>query len=144
MQEQRSHVHHLRKQSEDCFFVFRLREVEPLRGINRFPRALHLHLPVFPQTKAMEYAVGMKMTFGDYLRCGERGYTLDRWVSSRFGVSEKDDALPKRLTDVPQDPANPKTKVPLAAMKKTYYRARGWDRHGVPTKRTLKRLQIIP
>ena len=115
-----------------------------VRGINKFPRALHLHLPIFPHTKAMEYAVGMKMTFGDYIRCGERGYTLDRWVSARFGVSEKDDALPKRLTDVPQDPKDPKTKVPLAAMKKTYYRARGWDKRGIPTKRTLKRLQIIP
>lgn len=113
-----------------------------LRLINKFPLALALHLPVFQQTKAMRYAVGMKMNFGRYIRCGERGYTLDRWVSSRFGVSAKDDALPKRLTDEPQDPKNPKTKVPLEKMKKTYYRARGWDRNGIPTARTLKKLGI--
>ena len=114
-----------------------------LRFMNKCPRALALHLPVFQQTRAMEYAVGMKMNFGKYIRCGERGYTLDRWVSTRFGVRAKDDALPKRLTDVPQDPKDPRTKVPLDKMKKTYYRARGWDQDGVPTERTLKKLGIL-
>ena len=114
-----------------------------LRFMNKCPRALALHLPVFQQTKAMEYAVGMKMNFGKYIRCGERGYTLDRWVSTRFGVRSKDDSLPKRLTDEAQDPKDPKTKVPLERMKKTYYRARGWDADGVPTERTLKKLGIL-
>ena len=113
-----------------------------VRFMNRFPLTLALHLPVFPQTKGIRYAVGMKMTFGRYLRCGERGYTMDRWVSTRFGVRAKDDTLPKRLTEEPQDPNDPRTKVPLDKMKKTYYRARGWDRDGVPTERTLKRLGI--
>ncbi len=114
-----------------------------LRGINKFPQAIALHLPVFHHTKAIKYAVGMPMTFGKYIRCGERGYTLDRYVSTRFGVSAKDDTLPKRLTDIPQDPSDPKTKVPLDKMKKTYYRARGWTADGIPTKRTLKKLGII-
>ena len=114
-----------------------------LRFMNKCPRALALHLPVFQQTRAMIYAVGMKMNFGKYIRCGERGYTLDRWVSTRFGIRAKDDSLPKRLTDVAQDPKDPRTKVPLEKMKKTYYRARGWDQDGVPTTRTLKRLGIL-
>ena len=114
-----------------------------LRAINKFPLALHLHLPVFHQSKAFPLAVGMPMTFGKYIRCGERGYTLDRALSVRFGVSARDDTLPARLTDIPQDPKDPRTKVPLAKMKKVYYRARGWNKNGVPTKRTLKKLQII-
>ena len=114
-----------------------------LRFMNKCPRALALHLPVFQQTKAMQYAVGMKMDFGKYIRCGERGYTLDRWVSTRFGVRAKDDSLPKRLTDEAQDPKDLRTKVPLEKMKKTYYRARGWDQDGVPTERTLKKLGIL-
>ena len=114
-----------------------------LRFMNKCPRALALHLPVFQQTRAMQYAVGMKMNFGKYIRCGERGYTLDRWVSTRFGVRAKDDSLPKRLTDEAQDPQDPRTKVPLERMKKTYYRARGWDADGVPTERTLKKLGIL-
>ena len=115
-----------------------------IRVINKCPEIAAIHIPVlFPNTKYFELVTGMPMTFGNFLRCGERGYTLDRYVSTRFGVSEKDDALPKRLTEVPQDPKNPKTKVPLEKMKKTYYRARGWDRNGIPTQKTLKKLKII-
>ena len=114
-----------------------------VRGINKCPTALALHLPVFHHTKGVKYATGMPMTFGRYIRCGERGYTLERWVDARFGVSAKFDTLPKRLTDVPQDPNDPRTKVPLEQMKKTYYRARGWDENGIPTQRTLKKLKII-
>jgi len=115
-----------------------------IRFINKCSPALAIHLPVvFHQTRGFQYAVGMPMTFGKYLRCGERGYTLERYVSARFGVSAKDDALPKRLTDTPQDPDDPKTKVPLEQMKKTYYKARGWDADGIPTQRTLRKLGII-
>ena len=84
----------------------------------------------------------MPMTFGKYIRIGERGYTLERSVNAKFGVNAEADRLPKRLTDVPQDPENPKTKVPLDTMKKTYYKARGWDENGIPTEKTLKKLGI--
>ena len=114
-----------------------------IRIINKFPTALALHLPVFHHTKMIKYALGMPMTFGKYIRNGERGYNLERYVNRRFGVSAKDDSLPKRLTQVPQDPNNPKTVVPLETMKKTYYAARGWDKDGAPTEKTLRKLRII-
>ena len=85
----------------------------------------------------------MDMNFGKYLRCGERGYNLERYVNQKFGVSAKEDTLPKRLTNIPQDPNDPRTVVPLKTMKKTYYTARGWDKNGLPTKKTLKKLKII-
>ena len=114
-----------------------------LRLINRCPEIACFHLPVFHHSKMMGLAVGMPMTFGQYIRCGERGYTLERYVNSKFGVSSKDDTLPSRLTDVPQDPSDPTTKVPLETMKKTYYKARGWDADGVPTEKTLRKLKIV-
>lgn len=113
-----------------------------VRVMNKFPEMLCFHLPVFHHTKELEYALGMPMTFGKYLRIGERGYNLERYVSSKFGVSEKMDTLPKRLTDVPQDPSDPSTVVPLDKMKPIYYRARGWGKNGLPTERTLRRLRI--
>lgn len=113
-----------------------------LRFLNKFPLVAALHLPVFHHTKMIKYAVGMPMTFGKYMRCGERGYNLERKVSAKFGVSAKDDKLPKRLTDVPQDPNDPTTVVPLEKMKKIYYHARGWDRNGLPTRRTMRKLKI--
>ena len=49
---------------------------------------------------------------------------------------------PFKLTDVPQDPGDPKTVVPLAKMKPEYYRARGWTKNGLPRYITLRRLSI--
>ena len=113
-----------------------------IRLMNKFPRVLAFHLPVFHHTKMMQKAVGMPMTFGKYLQTGERGFNLERAVNVRFGVSAAKDSLPKRLTDVPQDPNDPRTRVPLEQMKKIYYQARGWDKNGIPTCRTLKKLKI--
>lgn len=114
-----------------------------LRLINRTSPALAIHLPVFHHTKLFKKALGMPMTFGKYIRIGERSYSLERAVNVRFGVNASWDTLPKRLTDTPQDPADPKTKVPLERMKKTYYKARGWDENGIPTTKTLRKLGIL-
>ena len=113
-----------------------------VRLMNKCPRALMLHLPVFHHTKMIKLALGMPMDLGRYLEIGERGYTMERYINCKFGITEANDKLPKRLTDIPQDPNNPKTKVPLEKMKKTYYAARGWDHNGIPTEKTLRRLKI--
>ena len=113
-----------------------------VRFINKCPRIAALHLPVFHHTKMIKLATGMHMDFGKYIQIGERGYTMERYINCKFGISEANDKLPKRLTDVPQDPNDPKTKVPLETMKKTYYAARGWDKNGIPTEATLRRLKI--
>ena len=113
-----------------------------MRLLNKFPQIAAVHLPVFHHTKAFEYVTGMKMPFGKYLRCGERGYNLEREINRRFGVNAGKDALPKRLTDVRQDAADPTSKVPLDKLKKVYYNARGGDKNGLPTKRLLKKLEI--
>ena len=113
-----------------------------VRLINKCPRVAALHLTVFHHTKMIKLATGMYMDFGKYIQIGERGYTMERYINCKFGISEANDKLPKRLTDVPQDPGNPKTKIPLETMKKTYYAARGWDKNGIPTEATLRRLKI--
>jgi len=113
-----------------------------VRLINKCPRIAALHLPVFHHTKMIGYATGMYMDFGKYIQIGERGYTMERYINCKFGVSAANDKLPKHLTDVPQDPDDPKTKVPLETMKKAYYAARGWDKNGIPTEATLRRLKI--
>ena len=114
-----------------------------LRLLNKFPRVVCFHLPViFNQSKALHLVTGMPVTFGSFLKAGKRGYTLERYINTRFGITAKDDALPSRLTDVPQDPQDETTKVPLERMKKVYYHARGWDQNGIPTSRTLKKLNL--
>ncbi|MBQ3184423.1 MAG: aldehyde:ferredoxin oxidoreductase, partial [Firmicutes bacterium] len=85
---------------------------------------------------------GMPVTFGSFFKAGKRGYTLERHINTHFGVDRNADTLPKRLTDVPQIPGDDSTRVPLEKMKNVYYKARGWDKNGIPTKKTLHRLNI--
>ena len=113
-----------------------------LRIINRFPRICALHLPFFHHPKMIRYATGMYMDFGKYVAIGQRGYNLERCINCKFDITAANDILPKRLTDVPQDPQDPTTTVPLEVMKRTYYAARGWDKNGIPTEATLRRLKI--
>lgn len=112
------------------------------RVANKFPEMLAFHLPVCHHTRLFGYALGMKMNFGKFLRLGERGYNLERSINCRFGIDARSDTLPQRLTHEPQNPEKPNTVVPLEQMKKHYYRARGWDKNGVPTDKTLRRLKI--
>lgn len=113
-----------------------------IRIINRISPCLIIHLPVFHHTKYFKMALGMDMNFGKYMRIGERSYNLERMLNVKFGISEKDDQLPTKLTDVLQDKNDLSTRVPLDEMKKEYYKARGWDKNGIPTKKTLRKLDI--
>jgi len=103
---------------------------------------------MLPQAEALRLATGFSIYTGNFLRLGERGFNLERLFNLREGLTAADDSLPQRLTETPQPsrdeavPANPKHVVPLNKMLKKYYKVRGWDKNGVPTKRTLKKLKI--
>ena len=114
-----------------------------VRLINKLPEMVCFNIPLLPHTKELELAVGMKMTMGKFIRIGERSYNVERAVNAKFGVSAEMDKLPKRLTDIPQDPKDPKTKVPLEKMKKIYYQARGWEANGLPSEKKLRQMKII-
>ena len=113
-----------------------------VRVLNKLPELASFNLPLLPYPVELSCTTGMKMNIGKFIRCGERSYNVERAVNARFGVSAENDKLPKRLTDVAQDPKKPNTMVPLEQMKKTYYRARGWGKNGLPSEKKLKRLGI--
>jgi aldehyde:ferredoxin oxidoreductase len=59
------------------------------------------------------------------------------------GLSRRDDSLPKRLLSVPQrDDIGPVDPQGMERMLTEYYRLRGWDEKGAPTKERLKALQL--
>ncbi|MFZ5353052.1 MAG: aldehyde ferredoxin oxidoreductase family protein [Bacillota bacterium] len=102
---------------------------------NRFPGILAVNMPsIFPHTVALEAATGIKMNIGKFKKIGERGYNLERLFNIRMGLTCDDDNLPKRLKEEMQISGNARTRVPLDALKKKYYRARGWNKSGIPTK----------
>jgi len=99
-------------------------------------------LLLFPHAEAARRAMGRPFATGALFQLGERCFTIERLFNLREGLGAADDTLPSRLTQSPQDPDNPCTVVPLDAMRKTYYRVRGWDADGVPTARKLRKLGI--
>ncbi|MCX5772307.1 MAG: aldehyde ferredoxin oxidoreductase C-terminal domain-containing protein [Candidatus Hydrogenedentes bacterium] len=112
--------------------------------LNRAPgKLVPIHLPGLPQTKALSAVTGWRITLGALKEIGERGFNLERLFNLRMGVTAKDDALPKRLTDEPQRPDDPRSRVPLEAMKKEYYAVRGWDSSsGAPSQKKKKQLGL--
>jgi aldehyde:ferredoxin oxidoreductase len=95
---------------------------------------------LLPHAEAIRLATGIPMYTGSFLAFGNRSYNLERIFNLREGLTAKDDSLPARLTKTPQDPADPRSVVPLEKMLKAYYKVRGWDKNGVPKKSVYKRL----
>ncbi|MCR4748132.1 MAG: aldehyde ferredoxin oxidoreductase family protein [Clostridiales bacterium] len=112
-----------------------------IKLINLYSFVLQLYIPLIPHTKAIELATGMSMKLGSFLTAGDRGWNAERVANMILGQKPGADKLPKRLTDVPQDPNDPRTKVPLDTMLKAFYANRQWD-NGAPTAKALKRLKI--
>lgn len=106
------------------------------------PGALGIPMPLVPHIRAIELATGMKLGFGGFWAAGERGYTLERLIGMRFGITAADDTLPTRLTTEPIDVRDPASVVPLAPMKRRYYAHRGWDEDGRPKAALLGRLGL--
>jgi aldehyde:ferredoxin oxidoreductase len=77
------------------------------------------------------------------LEVGERIWNLEREFNLAAGISGKEDKLPERLVKEPANsgPAKGMTNQ-LGEMLPEYYQLRGWDKEGVPTKQTRKRLGL--
>jgi len=99
-------------------------------------------MPALPHTHALSAVTGMKVTVGVLKEMGERGFNVERLFNLRMGMTGADDALPGRLTDEPQVENDPRTRVPLAEMKKEYYKIRGWSPEGVPGYERKRQLGI--
>jgi aldehyde:ferredoxin oxidoreductase len=114
-----------------------------LRLLRVLPRGLlGIPLPLIPHMRALELVTGERMRFGRFWTVGERGWALERALAVRFGVSAASDTLPERSLKEPLHPDEPRSVVPLDAMKPSYYRHRGWDVDGRPSDALLRRLGI--
>ncbi|MCK5388111.1 MAG: aldehyde ferredoxin oxidoreductase C-terminal domain-containing protein, partial [Candidatus Izimaplasma sp.] len=98
---------------------------------------------------AAEYAdiynsvVGTKWTADDILLAGERIYTLEKQFNIAAGILPEEDTLPIRLLTVPMPSGPTKGQVHrLDELLPEYYKLRGWDEKGVPTKAKLEELGL--
>jgi aldehyde:ferredoxin oxidoreductase len=73
----------------------------------------------------------------------QRICNLRRAFNVREGLDRRHDALPRRFTHEPMPEGPGKGQVAnLELMLREYYEFRGWDRRGIPTKRTLTELGL--
>ena len=91
--------------------------------------------------KWLTYVTGERFTAGDLQEIGARIFNLERMYNLREGLTAADDTLPDRILYEPTFP-HMTSGHPLHLLLPRYYALRGWDRRGVPTARTLRRLRI--
>jgi aldehyde:ferredoxin oxidoreductase len=93
-------------------------------------------------TNLINPITGWGWSVNDFLKTGDRIYTLERMYINREGFNRKDDTLPPRLLKepMPEGPARGHV-AELEKMIDEYYEVRGW-KDGKPTKRKLKELEL--
>lgn len=88
-----------------------------------------------------ELVTGKRMSVNDFMKIGERSFTLKRVLNCSWGTSSRDDSLPKRLLES-QDGGTQRHVPDLDLMLKEYYEIRGWMPDGEPSEEKLKELEI--
>ncbi len=93
--------------------------------------------------RVLSAVTGVLYTTSDLIRVGERVWNLERLYNLREGFTARDDTLPPRLlTEAPTDGPSKGWVSHLEPMLREYYRTRGWDEKGVPTRRKLAELEL--
>jgi hypothetical protein len=95
-------------------------------------------------SKLWRAVTGLRMNQWQMLKAGARIHVLERYMNTGEGISRKDDTLPRRFLTEGRGCDAKKRTVPLQPMLDAYYRLRGYDVHGIPTEKTMKRLGIDP
>jgi aldehyde:ferredoxin oxidoreductase len=87
-------------------------------------------------------STGWGWSAADLRRCGERITTLQKILNIRYGwKKEHDFQYPKRFMEpVHEGPAAGKIPIGLEDAIMDYYRVRGWDGDGRPTRELIERL----
>ncbi len=92
--------------------------------------------------RVLSAVTGIPYATGDLIKVGERVWNLEKLFNLREGFSRRDDTLPPRLLNEAASGPSQGWVVQLEPMLEEYYRARGWDRDGVPTRRKLVELEL--
>jgi aldehyde:ferredoxin oxidoreductase len=88
-------------------------------------------------------ALGLPLSPEQALEAGERIWNLERLFNQRAGLGRRDDSLPPRMLTEPLTEGMSKGHVvPLEPMLAEYYRLRGWDAEGRPTREKLAALRV--
>lgn len=86
---------------------------------------------------------GREMDMDEFMKIGERIFTLKRLYNTRLGISRKDDTLPPRFLTLNRKHAELTTQLPpIGRLLADYYEYRGWSEEGFPQAGKLSELGI--
>jgi len=86
---------------------------------------------------------GIPYSDDELMKAGERIHNMERLFNLKAGFTKKDDTLPPRLLKEPISSGPSKGEVcELDRMLPEYYKLRGWDKEGVPTREKLRELEL--
>jgi aldehyde:ferredoxin oxidoreductase len=119
----------------DMLGVCRLQWVELGLGLEHYPEIL-------------KRVTGFDYTLPDLLKISERVWNLTRafWKKENPEFGRKNDQPPARFLEeeIPTGPSKGKkmTQEKIDKLLNDYYKQRGWNKNGIPTKRTLRKLGL--
>ena len=127
-------------------YLQHLRPLFDMLGVCRFP---WVGLKVDPSLYAEAYSavVGREFSLDDLLLCSERVWNLTRVIAIlRKRIDVKDDSLPARDFEDPVPEGETKgfrvDRERFMELLRSYYRLRGWDERGWPTREKLLELGL--
>ena len=96
------------------------------------------------EAELVREAAGLEVSADDLWLVGERIVAAERLFNLACGADATDDRLPRLFGSQPlaDGPARGVT-VPLAGMRREFYRRMGWSSDGRPTRATLQRLGLL-
>jgi aldehyde:ferredoxin oxidoreductase len=92
--------------------------------------------------RALTAATGLPYDAQAVLRIGERIFNLQRAFNNRLGIRRSDDTLPKRVLTSTEGGPNEGFVPNLDEQLDEYYRLRGWEADGKPSKARLQELGL--
>jgi len=91
----------------------------------------------------LNFATGWDMGIGEFLKAGERIFTLKRLYNTSRGIGRKDDRLPGRILSQPKGGGAGRNLPPdFEASLDEYYALRGWTKDGIPTRAKMEELRL--
>ena len=97
--------------------------------------------PMLWWEKWLTQITGTKMSSGHIQEIGGRIFNLERMYNLREGLGPDQDTLPGRILHEPTF-AGQTSGHPLDQLLPRYYKNRGWSAEGIPTAKTLDKLQV--
>jgi aldehyde:ferredoxin oxidoreductase len=121
--------------------------IPDLMGVCKFPYSFYSETAEVTFKKVFEllpelyaHATGIEVNGDDLKEASARMGTVERAINTRYGLTAKDDMLPKRFLEepLPEGPKKGQVMDILEPLKYHFYQAQGWDPEtGIPTYNTL-------